>query len=106
MPGPPGAFPGRPQTVGYARTGTVGPKSKLAAGLLGIFLGGLGIHRFYLGYTGIGLLMLLLSLAGGASFFICLPGVGCGIVWLWGLIEGIVCLCGGMRDADGMELRD
>ena len=27
-------------------------KSKMAAGLLGIFLGGLGIHNFYLGYTG------------------------------------------------------
>ena len=27
-------------------------KSKMTAGLLGIFLGGLGIHNFYLGYTG------------------------------------------------------
>ena len=27
-------------------------KSKLAAGLLGIFLGSLGVHNFYLGYTG------------------------------------------------------
>ena len=27
-------------------------KSKMAAGLLGIFLGGWGIHNFYLGYTG------------------------------------------------------
>src|SRR5258707_374960 len=30
-------------------------KSKLVAGLLGIFLGGLGVHRFYLGYIGIGI---------------------------------------------------
>ena len=27
-------------------------KSKIAAGLLGIFLGSLGVHNFYLGYTG------------------------------------------------------
>jgi TM2 domain-containing membrane protein YozV len=34
-------------------------KSKTAAGLLGIFLGGLGIHKFYLGKTGMGILYLL-----------------------------------------------
>lgn len=36
-----------------------GGKSQLIALLLCIFVGGLGIHRFYLGYTGIGILMLL-----------------------------------------------
>jgi TM2 domain-containing membrane protein YozV len=36
-----------------------GGKSQLVALLLCIFLGTLGIHRFYLGYTGIGILMLL-----------------------------------------------
>ena len=34
-------------------------KSKLAAGLLGILLGSLGIHNFYLGYTGKGVAQLL-----------------------------------------------
>lgn len=34
-------------------------KSKIAAGLLGIFLGGLGIHKFYLGKAGMGVLYLL-----------------------------------------------
>ena len=29
-----------------------GAKSKIAAGLLGILLGGFGVHNFYLGYTG------------------------------------------------------
>ncbi|MBN2563275.1 MAG: TM2 domain-containing protein [Phycisphaerae bacterium] len=95
-----------PPEAGYARRGSVSSRSRLVAGLLGIFLGGLGIHRFYLGYNGIGLLMLLLSVSGGIGSFFCIPGAGCGIIGLWGLIEGIVCLCGGMRDADGLELRD
>ncbi|MFC5704099.1 TM2 domain-containing protein [Cohnella faecalis] len=34
-------------------------KSKVAAGLLGIFLGGLGIHKFYLGKTWMGILYLV-----------------------------------------------
>ena len=34
-------------------------KSKLTAILLCFFLGGLGIHRFYLGYTLIGFIQLL-----------------------------------------------
>jgi hypothetical protein len=43
------------------------PKSKLVAGLLAIFVGGLGIHNFYLGYTNRGVTQLLLSTIG--SFF-------------------------------------
>ena len=72
------------------------PKSKVAAGLLGIFLGAFGAHRFYLGYSGIGVTMLLLTLL---SFGLLSP-----FVMLWGLIEGIVILCGGMRDRWGRQL--
>lgn len=42
-------------------------KSRVAAGILGIFLGGFGIHRFYLGYVGIGIVQLIVSIL---SFFI------------------------------------
>jgi len=97
-----------PPTLPYGerRFDRVGSRSKLAAGLLGIFLGGLGVHRFYLGYTGVGLVMLLLSVFTGlGSLVICFPGSGCGIVGLWGFIEGVICLTGGMKDADGLELR-
>ncbi len=95
-----------PPTLPYGerRCDRLSSRSKLAAGLLGIFLGGLGVHRFYLGYTGVGLVMLLLSVFGGIGSFACFPGAGCGIVGLWGLVEGIICLTGGMKDADGMEL--
>jgi len=80
-----------------------GAKSKLVAGLLGIFIGSLGIHRFYLGYTGIGVAQLLLCLIGGT--------VTCGITliasWIWGLIEGILILTGSInKDAQGNPLRD
>ncbi|WP_438351662.1 TM2 domain-containing protein [Paenibacillus sp. FA6] len=34
-------------------------KNKVAAGLLGIFLGGFGIHKFYLGKIGMGILYLI-----------------------------------------------
>lgn len=68
-------------------------RSKVTAGLLGIFLGWCGAHRFYLGYTGIGVLMIL------ATFC-------CGIGAIWGFIEGIMCLAGAMRDAEGKRLRD
>jgi hypothetical protein len=75
--------------------GQVSSKSKIAAGLLGIFLGAFGIHRFYLGFTGIGILQLVL-------FFLT-----CGMSQLWGFIEGILILVGTMdRDAQGRVLRD
>ena len=35
------------------------PKSRIAAGVLGLLLGGLGIHKFYLGKVGLGILYLL-----------------------------------------------
>jgi TM2 domain-containing membrane protein YozV len=77
--GGPAGYPG-----GYDPNLDPAAKSRLAAGLLGILLGSLGIHRFYLGYTGIGLLMLLLSVLS-VGFLAPLVGV-------WGLVEGILYL--------------
>jgi hypothetical protein len=47
-------------------------RSKIAAGLLGIFLGGLGIHRFYLGYNAIGGVMLGVWILGFILSFVCI----------------------------------
>lgn len=70
-------------------------KSKMAAGLLGIFLGAWGIHNFYLGNTGRGVAQIIVSL------------VTCGIGSIWGLIEGIMILTGSIKtDANGIPLKD
>ena len=76
-------------------------KSKLVAGLLGIFLGSLGIHNFYLGNTNRGLTQLLISLIGG--IFTC--GVASVAMGIWGLVEGIQILTGTINtDASGNPL--
>ncbi|MBP3284988.1 MAG: TM2 domain-containing protein [Clostridia bacterium] len=77
-------------------------KSKLAAGLLGIFLGSLGIHNFYLGYTRNAVIQLVLCLAG---FITCgLTSLG---AYIWGLVEGIMIIAGKISvDANGVPLKD
>lgn len=59
-------------------------KDKLTAGLLGIFLGALGIHKFYLGYKKEAIIMLVVSLAT--------CGFGASVMGIIGLIEGIMYL--------------
>ena len=74
-------------------------KSKIAAGLLGIFLGGFGVHNFYLGYTGKAVAQLLITL------LTC--GFGAFISSFWGLIVGILILTGSINvDGAGIPLKD
>lgn len=78
-----------------------GDKSKLVAGLLGIFLGGLGIHNFYLGFTKKALIQLLVS--------VLTCGIGAFPMEIWGLVEGIMILMGKEgynRDAQGKLLTE
>jgi len=60
-------------------------KNKTVAILLSLFLGGLGIDRFYLGYTGSGILKLLT-----------LGGLG-----VWALIDLIRIIVGNLKPKDG-----
>jgi TM2 domain-containing membrane protein YozV len=69
-------------------------KSKLAAGLLQIFLGGFGVGRFYTGHTGM------------AIGQIAATWLTCGIGGIWPLIDGIMILANGGTDAQGRKLRD
>ena len=57
-----------------------GAEKKVVAGILGILLGGLGIHKFYLGYTKEGIIQLVIGV------------VTCGLGGIIGLIEGIMYL--------------
>lgn len=86
------------------QSGDVAQK-KLTAGLLAIFLGGLGVHKFYLGNTQAGVIMLAATIGGwilgvigsfiivGAVFFL-VPF----LVGLLGFIEGVIYLT--KNDAD------
>ncbi len=70
-------------------------KSKLTAGLLGLFLGGWGVHNFYLGYTGKAVAQLVLTI------------FTCGVASVWGFIEGILILCGNINtDGNGNPLSE
>ena len=77
----------------------VNGKSKITAGILGIFLGWFGVHNFYLGYNGQAIAQLLITLL---SIFV--------LSWvsaIWGLIEGILILTGNIKkDASGNDLID
>ena len=62
-------------------------KSKIAVGLLAIFVGGIGVHKFYLGHIVPGVIMLLIGVFGWVLVFI--PNLILGVI---ALIEGIIYL--------------
>ena len=65
-----------------------GADKKLAAGLCGILLGGLGIHKFILGYQTEGIIMLAIWLGG--LIFLC--GIPSMVISIIGIVEGIMYL--------------
>lgn len=83
------AYAGAP--VQYVRVlpAGVSPKSRTVASVLGFFLGGFGIDRFYLGNVGLGVAKLLV---GWLTFGI------------WPLIDWIIILVGAAHDGDGLPV--
>jgi TM2 domain-containing membrane protein YozV len=77
--------PAPPPVIVSPATAASRASQKIPAGILGILLGSLGIHKFILGYTGTGVLMLLVTL------LTC--GIGGIVMHIIGLIEGIIYLC-------------
>jgi hypothetical protein len=69
--------------------GAISPKSRTVASILGFFLGGLGIDRFYLGNTGMGVAKLL---------------VGWLTLGIWPLVDWIIILAGAAHDGQGLPV--
>lgn len=92
-PGNPYPQPGAPYGVDpYGQP--LSDKSKITAGLLGLFLGAFGVHRFYLGYTNIAIAQIAVT------------WLTCGIGAIWPFIDSIMILMGNVPDSDGRKLRD
>ena len=68
--------------------GGISPKSRLVTLLFCLFLGPLGVHRFYVGKVGTGILQLFT-----------LGGIG-----IWVLIDLIMIAAGSFRDKEGLRL--
>jgi TM2 domain/Protein of unknown function (DUF2510) len=87
----PGTLYAAVSPVGSVRAYAAGvsPKSRTVASILGFFLGGLGVDRFYLGNIGMGVAKLLL---GWLTFGI------------WPLIDWIVILAGSAHDGQGLPV--
>ena len=91
---PRGYNPGSYNNQAYRPAGINKPKSRIAAGVLALVFGGIGIHNFYLGYNSKGIAQLVLA------FFSC--GVISGI---WALVEAIMIFSGSINtDANGVWL--
>lgn len=68
----------------------VSNKGWLTTLLLSLFLGGLGVHRFYVGKIGTGILMLLT----------------CGGIGVWALIDLIMVIVGSFKDSEGLPVKN
>ena len=96
--------PVQPQSA-YPQPLSVQQRSKIAAGILGILFGSLGVHNFYLGNTSKGIIQLMLTLVGWIVL------IGPFVAALWGFVEGLLILCSRQgspwhQDSRGVELYD
>ena len=81
-----------PYYPGYqARAAGASPKSRTVAAILGFFLGGLGVHRFYLGNIGMGVALLLVGWMTG---------------FIWNLVDWIIVLAGSAHDGEGKPVTE
>lgn len=81
----------------------ISDKSKLSAALLCFFLGFLGVHRFYLGRVGSGIVLMVLCVSGVVipMFGYILTFIG----FLWIIVDFFCIIFGSLNDSDGKKLR-
>lgn len=72
-------------------TSSISPKSWLTTLLLCLFLGTIGIHRFYVGKIGTGILMILLLMTGISA--------------IWAVIDLILIILGKFKDKQGLPIK-
>ena len=72
----------------FGNASNVSPKSWLVTLLLCLFLGIIGIHRFYVGKIGTGILMILLLMTGISA--------------IWAIIDLILIILGKFKDKQGL----
>lgn len=70
--------------------GDVSPKSRLATLLFAIFLGGIGVHSFFVGKVGIGIAQIAITVVSLGT-----------LGWIWPLIDVILIAVGNYKDARG-----
>ena len=68
-------------------------KDRVAYVLLAVFLGGIGIHNFYAGFTNRAIIQLLVSI------------LSCGILWFFMWIWAIIEACTVTQDANGVRFK-
>lgn len=73
-----------PPRVGQMSDSSNRASNKVAAGICGILIGAFGVHKFILGYTGAGVIMLVVTIVT--------CGFGGAVMGIIGLIEGIIYL--------------
>ena len=101
QPGPATQQPlGQSTYTAPAYASTSGAKDHVAAGLLGIFLGFLGVHKFYLGYNTAGFIMLAVTVIGG----ILTMSVAACAIWVIGIVEGIIYLAKSQSEFEQMYI--
>jgi len=85
----------------------ISPKSRLAVALFAVFLGFLGVHRFYLGKSASAVVMFVLGIAGWCTMWL----FGAGIlfliaVYLWALVDFVITVSGRMQDGAGRAIKN
>lgn len=84
----------------------ISQKSRLALTLIAFFLGWLGIHRFYTGKIGTGIIMLVLYIIGMATVWIIFGFIPLAVLSIWWLIDLIMSISGIFSDSGGNIVRN